>query len=458
MERKFHVDDGVLALASAIRKAGGRALLVGGWVRDCLLRIDSKDYDLEVFGLPLEHLEAVLARFGEVIAIGRSFGVLRIKGMDLDIAIPRKDSKIGQGHRGFVVDLDPDLGFDEAARRRDLTINSIGYDPLTGEILDPHRGRADLEAGRLRATDPGHFTEDSLRGLRVAQFLARFGMSPDRELVGLCSGLDLSDLPGERIQEEFRKLLLKADRPSSGFEFLRKTGLLRFFPELAALIDVPQDPVWHPEGTVWEHTLMVLDEAAKLRTGEPDEDWVLMLGALCHDLGKPATTVTSDDGKVRSPGHEPAGVPVAESFLGGIRVSAGRTAQVAGLVRHHLAPMTLVKDGATAKGYRRLARRLAAAGLDARALHRLATADHFGRTTEEALAREFPEGDEFLRRMEDLAIAEEATADVVLGRHLIARGLQPGREFGAILEACRELQDETGWEDPDRILDQVLAD
>jgi tRNA nucleotidyltransferase (CCA-adding enzyme) len=168
-------------------------------------------------------------------------------------------------------------------------------------------------------------------------------------------------------------------------------------------------------------------------------------------------TASGVNGPQRSSRPVWVGVPVAERFLGSLRVSADRTAQVAGLVRHHLAPMTLVKDGATAKGYRRLARRLAAAGLDARALHRLATADHFGRTTEEALARKFPEGDEFLRRMEDLAIADEAMADVVLGRHLIARGLQPGREFGAILEACRELQDETGWEDPDRILDQVLA-
>ncbi len=457
MEPKFQVDSDVQKLATSIRDAGGRALVVGGWVRDQLLAIDSKDYDLEVFGLSLDRLEEVLSRFGEVIAIGRSFGVLHIKGMALDVAIPRKDSKTGRGHRGFVADLDPDLGFEEAARRRDLTINSIGYDPLSGEILDPHHGEADLVAKRLRATDPAHFAEDSLRGLRVAQFLARFRMQPDPELFELCAALDLSDLPGERIQEEFRKLLLKSDRPSSGFEFLRETGLLRFFPELEEMVGVPQDPAWHPEGTVWEHTMMVLDEAARLRTGNAIEDWVLMLGALCHDLGKPATTAVGDDGKIRSPGHEPAGVPVTEALLERLRTSAEVVAQVGGLVRHHLAPITLVKDGATAKGFRRLARRLAAAGLDARSLHRLATADHFGRTTPDAIAREFPEGDQFLRRMEELAIADDATPDIVMGRHLIARGLKPGREFGAILEACREVQDETGWDDPDRILDRALS-
>jgi tRNA nucleotidyltransferase (CCA-adding enzyme) len=457
MEAKFPVDPKVRDVAVSIREAGGRALLVGGWVRDRLLGIDSKDYDLEVFGLTLERLEAVLSRFGEVIAIGRSFGVLHIKGMDMDVAIPRRDSKAGPGHRGFVVDLDPDLGFDEAARRRDLTINSIGYDLLTGEILDPHGGRDDLSAKRLRATDPAHFAEDSLRGLRVAQFLARFGMAADDELFDLCAGLDLSDLPGERLQDEFRKLLLKAERPSTGFEFLRETGLLKYFPELLAMVGVPQDPVWHPEGTVWEHTMMVLDEAARLRTGHGAEDWTLMLGALCHDLGKPGTTEIDENGKIRSPGHEPAGVPVTEEFLGRLRISAEVSAQVSGLVRHHLAPMVLVKDGAKAKGYRRLARRLAAAGLDARQLHRLATADHYGRTTPEALAREFPEGDEFLKRMEELSIADEAIPDAVLGRHLIARGLRPGRDFGTILAACRDVQDETGWDDPDRILDQVLA-
>ena len=200
MAIEFEVPDRIRKLAKAIREAGGQALLVGGSVRDRLLRdldggessrVDSsgsgspfttKDYDLEVFGLPLPELEAVLSRYGDVIAIGRSFGVLRVKGMDADISIPRRDSKVGQGHRGFIVDLDPSLSFAEAARRRDLTINSIGYDLLTGELLDPHGGRADLAAKRLRATDPAHFGEDPLRGLRVAQFLARFRMEPDREL------------------------------------------------------------------------------------------------------------------------------------------------------------------------------------------------------------------------------------------------------------------------------------
>jgi tRNA nucleotidyltransferase (CCA-adding enzyme) len=234
----FDVDPELEAIALACNKAGGRALLVGGWVRDQLRGVDSKDWDYEVYGLTLDALEEVLATFGEVIRIGRAFGVLRVKGLELDISLPRRDSKTGRGHRGFVVDLDPELDIREASRRRDLTINAISYDPLTGELLDPFDGVEDLRAGVLRAVDPDTFTEDSLRALRVAQFAARFEMQLDPALHALCASLDLTDLPGERIQQELDKLLLRAKRPSIGFEFLRSTVLLRLFPEAHALVGV----------------------------------------------------------------------------------------------------------------------------------------------------------------------------------------------------------------------------
>jgi len=448
------IDPQVIAVAHAVAKAGGRALIVGGFVRDRLLGLESKDHDLEVYGLELERLERCLSEFGEVIAVGRAFGVLRVKGLEMDFSIPRRDSKTGRGHRGFLVELDPTLDFSEAARRRDLTVNSIGLDPLTAEVLDPHAGRTDLEQRRLRATDPEKFGEDSLRGLRVAQFLARFEMGVDEQLFELCRALDLSDLPGERMYDELNKLLLKAKRPSLGFEFLRETGLLRFFPELEAMVGVPQDPEWHPEGTVWEHTLMVVDQAAQDRRGDED-DLVLMLGALCHDLGKPDTTVVVD-GRVRSPLHEDVGVPIAEAFLGRLRASTEITRKIAALVDHHLAPAVYVKGGATAKAYRRLARKLAAVGLDPQMLFRVARADHFGRGTEDAIRREFPAGETFLERMDELDVEETGVRDVVLGRHLIGRGFQPSPWFGTVLAACRDVQDETGWTDPDRILEQGL--
>jgi tRNA nucleotidyltransferase (CCA-adding enzyme) len=451
----FDVAPEVMAMARHLRDAGGRGLLVGGFVRDRLLGLATKDYDFEVFGLPLAALEEALAHFGEVIAVGRAFGVLKVKGFEGDFAIPRRDSKVGQGHRGFVVDLDPQLDFATAARRRDLTINSMAYDPLTAEILDPHGGRRDLEEGILRATDAEKFGEDSLRALRVAQFCARFEMEPDEALFQLCATTDLSDLPGERLGEEIKKLLLKAQRPSQGLEFLRRTGLLRFFPELEAMVGVPQDPEWHPEGTVWEHTLMVVDEAAKLRVAAESENLILMFGALCHDLGKPATTI-EEGGRIKSPDHESQGVGPTRSLLGRLRLAHDLIDQVCAIVLHHLAPAQFVNGGATLKAYRRLARKLAAVDLSVDTFYRATRADHLGRTTPDALARSFPAGDIFLEKMAEVHQAAHATRDVVQGRHLIARGYLAGPRFGPVLAACRDLQDETGSEDPEWILDQVL--
>ncbi len=447
------IPETLLCIARAVASRGGRALIVGGWVRDHLLGAESKDFDVEVYGLPLLELEDVLSRFGEVIAVGKSFGVLRVKGLDCDIAVPRRDSKIGRGHRGFIAELDPSLEYAEAARRRDLTINSMAFDPLSGEVLDPLGGREDLAKRVLRAADPERFGEDPLRALRVAQFRARLEMEPDPELRAICSRTDLSELPGERIREELKKLL-KARRPSIGFEFLRETSLLRFFPELEAMVATPQSSDWHPEGTVWQHTMLVVDEAAAWSSGVEEDDLVLRLAALCHDIGKPATTEIRE-GRVRSPGHEEAGAAIARSFLERLRFPLETVAKVATLVKHHMAPMNFALAGASDKAFRRLGRKLAQAGLSPQLLYVLARADHFGRSTPEAAARSFPAGDSFLERFQAL----EGTGkpkDVVFGRHLIQRGYAPSPWFGEVLEACRDVQDETGWQDPERILDEAL--
>ena len=487
-------------IAAAVRDAGGRAVVVGGWVRDHLLGIRSKDVDVEVFGLDVARLESLLGGFGKVHAVGRAFGVFRVGDVDVDFSLPRRDSKSGPGHRGFDVAPDPSLDFAEAARRRDLTVNSIGIDPLTGEVLDPHGGRGDLERRVLRATDPARFPEDPLRGLRVAQLAARLEMAPDGELIALCRGLDLAELSGERVFEEFRKLLLRAAKPSLGFRVLEDTGLLRFFPELDALRGVPQDPEWHPEGDVWTHTLMVLDVAASLRgaggdgdepehetrpetapargrdendpgranrpaagparggaTGDGGEDLALMFGALCHDLGKPATTAPIG-GRIRSRGHDVEGIAPTCTLLARMRAPGALVERVAALVEHHLAPALFTRNGATAKGYRRLARKLERAGASIELLVKVARADHLGRTTADALAGRFDAGDAFLAAARTCRVEHAAPRDVVLGRHLIARGWRPGPGFAPVLERCRDVQDETGWTDPDRILDRALAE
>ena len=452
------LDPRCIEIAKAVRDAGGQALVVGGWVRDHLLGVRSKDVDIEVFGLDVERLEALLAGFGTVHAVGRAFGVFRVGGIDVDVSMPRRDSKRGPGHRGFDVAPDPSLDFPEAARRRDLAVNSIGIDPLTGAVLDPHGGRLDLQRRVLRATDPTHFPEDPLRGLRVAQLAARLEMAPDEELVALCRTLDLSELSGERVFDEFTKLLLRAAKPSLGFHVLEDTGQLRFFPELDALRGVPQDPEWHPEGDVWVHTLMVLDVAATLRGAEPgDEDLALMLGALCHDLGKPATT-EQVDGRIRSYRHDVEGVTPTRALLARMRAPGALVDKVAALVEHHLAPALFIKNRAAAKGYRRLARKLERAGVGIELLVRVARADHLGRTTDDALAGRFDAGDEFLAAARTHSVERTAPRDAVLGRHLVARGMRPGPDFAPILERCREIQDETGWTDPERILDRALGD
>jgi len=459
------LDPRSVAIAKSVRDAGGRAVVVGGWVRDHLLGLRSKDVDIEVFGLDMERLEALLAGFGKVHAVGRAFGVFRVGGIDVDFSLPRRDSKRGRGHRGFDVASDPSLDFAEAARRRDLTVNSIGIDPLTGEVLDPHQGRRDLERRVLRATDPARFPEDPLRGLRVAQLAARLEMTPDEELVALCRNLDLGELSGERVFDEIRKLLLRAAKPSIGFRVLEDTGQLRFFPELDALRGMPQDPEWHPEGDVWVHTLMVLDAAASLRDiGERDvstedsgENLALMLGALCHDLGKPATTEW-DGGRIRSYRHDVEGVAPTRALLARMRAPGALIDKVAALVEHHLAPALFIRNGATAKGYRRLARKLAHAGVSIDLLVSVARADHLGRTTDDAVAGRFDAGDAFLAAARAHSVERAAPRDAVLGRHLIDRGMQPGPGFAPILERCREIQDETGWTDPERILNRALAD
>ena len=446
------IDPRLPPIVRAVREAGGRALFVGGQVRDRLLGRSSADLDVEVFGLALKELESVLAAFGRVRNVGRSFGVIRIDGLDADFTLPRRDNKTGPGHRGFAVEFAPDLDFANAARRRDFRINSMGFDPLSGEILDPYGGRGDLAARRLRVTDPAHFAEDPLRGLRAAQFAARFELEPDRELLDLASRLDLAELAPERVFGELRKLLLLGKRPAIGLELLRETRLVRFFPEVEALIGVPQDPRWHPEGDVWRHTLLALDRGAELRRGDEDDE-ALMFALLCHDFGKPAVT----EG-LRAPGHDRAGVEPTRNFLRRLRAPGRLIDRVAALVREHLAPAWYVKSEAGPKAYRRLARRLEAAGADFDLLVRVATADQLGRTTAAAVRGEFPEAAVFLERADSALPGLAPPPPAVLGRHLVARGFAPGPTMGRVLAACREIQDETGWSAPDRILDRVLSE
>jgi tRNA nucleotidyltransferase (CCA-adding enzyme) len=280
----------------------------------------------------------------------------------------------------------------------------------------------------------------------------------------LCRPLDLASSAPERQLQEWRKLLGRGTKPSLGLEFLREANLIRFYPELQALIGVPQDPEWHPEGDVWTHTAMVCDAAVQIdaerieREGSQDAepDWALLFGALCHDLGKPATTTAESGGRVRSLGHDVAGMQPTRELLSRLRAPNALIEQVVGLVRHHLAPALLRKGEAGPRAYRRLSRWLAEAGTDMETLEKVARADHFGRTTEDARAGLFDAGDAFLRCAAELSVERKPPVDIVQGRDLVARGMTPGPEFSEILNLCRAVSDDRGWTDPARILDEAL--
>ena len=432
----------VLDISRAVRSAGGRAYLVGGLVRDRLLGVlhDARDIDLEVYGLEGASLRTLLERFGKVNAVGEAFTVYKVG--DIDVSIPRRDSKTGTGHRGFTVTGDPTMTEAEAARRRDFTINAMLCDPLSGDVVDPHGGLADLQAKRLRAVDPATFVEDSLRVLRAMQFAARFELSIDPATVRLCRSIPLHDLPSERIWGEFEKLLLRAKRPSIGLQAGLDLGVIdALFPEMKALVGCPQEPAWHPEGDVWVHTLQAVDLAAGFIADLPmPKQVVVMLGTLCHDLGKPPTTKVID-GRIRSLDHEAEGLPPTTRVLDRLNVHTmdgyDVRRQILAIVDNHLKPglLSRERDKVGDAAFRRLALKCE---LDL--LYRVAKADSLGRRAPGAKEPTSDAQEWFLERAKALNVRHEGEKPLLLGRHLLELGLKPGPKIGEITSKVYELQ------------------
>ncbi|MFI5179067.1 MAG: CCA tRNA nucleotidyltransferase [Vicinamibacterales bacterium] len=425
------------AVATAVREDGGTALVVGGWVRDRLMGVDSpKNVDLEVFRIQPARLRELLERFGTVEAVGESFQVYKLG--DLDVSLPRRDSKAGRGHRGFVVVGDPDMSVEDAARRRDFTVNAISWDPLADQYFDPFDGTADIKARVLRMVDPATFPDDSLRVLRAVQFAARLGFTLEERTRDLCRTIRLDDLPAERIWGEFEKLLL-APQPSIGFSLMMDLGVVSaLFPELQALSGCEQEHEWHPEGDVWVHTLQVIDQA---RTRVDDlprpKQMAIMLGAVCHDFGKPATTAFSD-GRIRSIDHEEQGVAPATAFLDRLNIHTLEgydvRRQVLGLTAQHLKPgmWFKVRDEVGDGAFRRLA-----AKVDLELLARLAKSDCLGREPGHFNCSAM---DWFLERARTLGVEHRPPEPILLGRHVLALGLKPGPRVGEIVKAVYEQQ------------------
>jgi len=448
----------LVLISDNIKSLGGTTYIVGGWVRDCLLKINSNDFDLEIHGLEFDELRSILSAHGRPNLVGKAFGVITmsIKGINYDFSFPRTESKTGVGHKGFLVKPDKNLTFEIAASRRDFTIYSMGIKLPEMTLADPFNGISDLKKGVLKHVSDA-FSEDPLRALRAVHFAARFNLKVDKQTLELCSKQPLDELPNERIFAELQKLLLKSKKPSIGLEVMRISGILKFFPELKALVGVKQDPEWHPEGDVWEHNNLVVDEAAIIRDTEINSDdpnskfekLALMFGALCHDFGKPATTIFKD-GRWRSPSHDVRGVKKTHQFLARITNDQKLIKRVTDYVREHLKPALYynARHNIKPSTIRRLSTKI-----NITRLLRIAKADHFGRHTPDALEKRFEAGDWLLKKSQELDVLSNTPKPLLTGKILLSLGLKPGPKLGDLIKKSFEIQLDEGWGSPEQAID-----
>ncbi len=417
-------------IALAVKQKGGTVYYVGGYVRDKLLGIENKDIDIEVHGITLGELTEILDALGQRLSMGESFGIFGLKGYTLDIAMPRKEKLRGRGHRDFEMFVDPFIGTEKAAMRRDFTVNALMMDVLTEEIVDHFGGIQDLQSKILRHVSGESFPEDALRVLRAAQFAARFDFVVAEETVALCKGISLKDLSRERVEGEMKKALLKAEKPSVFFETLRAMDQLsEWFSELESLIGIEQNPKYHAEGDVWNHTMMVLDAAATLRE-RTQYPVAFMLTALTHDFGKAICTEWRD-GKICSYHHETKGLPLVKAFLHRITSENKVTQYVLNMVEHHMRPNTLAAQISSVKATNKMFDLAMSPG----DLLLFAKADHLGRLFD----GETTDYNNFLQQRLEI-YQKTMEQPYVMGRDLIEAGLQPNAHFTEILQYAHKLR------------------
>jgi tRNA nucleotidyltransferase (CCA-adding enzyme) len=405
-------------------------------VRDLLLGIRPKDFDIEVFGLEAEQLKIILAPLGKTENVGKCFGVLKLwlNGLEVDLTLPRTEYKMADGHRGFSVEINPCLKPEKAALRRDFTINAMMFDPLDDKLLDFHGGQDDLKNKKLRHVSPA-FAEDPLRPLRAVQFAARFQLQLGKKTAELCRLLlaEAETLPVSRIWREWQKWS-HAPYPSHGLQALQESGWLSLYPELAALTGCLQDNRWHPEGDVWLHTLQACDMAAaiadqnKLNMQTREH---LLFAVLCHDLGKPSCTFADEHENLRSPGHCEAGVELSERFLRQIGVPESVIRYVLPLVREHLVHM---HGKPTDRAVRRLAHRLEPANIELWEM--LVESDASGRAPMPASRPALT----WLEKARKLEHQHTSPSPIVTGKLLMTLGMKPGPQMGKLIHRAYEAQ------------------
>ena len=426
-------------IAEKADSLGGKVYFVGGCVRDEVMGIKNKDIDIEIHGLSREQVEKILDSVGERLEYGKNFGIYGLRGLDLDIALPQKKSS-GNGSVTAV----PFMGTYNSAKRRDFTMNALMKNVLTDEMIDHFGGLDDIRSKVVRHIDYETFVEDPLRVLRATQFSARFGFGIAAETVSLCRNIDISALPAERIMLELEKALMRSERPSVFFEQLRRMGQLDYwFSEVKALINVPQNRVYHLEGDAWTHTMMVLDEAAK-RRDSVRYPLGFMMSALCHDFGKAISTTVSEDGTVHSYEHETQGLPIVKKFLERLTTETKLLEYVLNMTELHMEPNTMAK----ARSKLKKTNKLFDSAVEPFDIIQLAVCDGLGKLpkcddTEEFLMQRYGRFVEIMER------------PYLMGRDLIDAGMKPSQDFAEILAYAHKLR--LAGLDKDSQLRQSLA-
>lgn len=419
-----------ILLSELIAEKSGTAYFVGGFVRDKFMKHENKDIDIEVHGISADVLEEILDSIGKRIEIGESFGIYGIKGCCLDIALPRKEHLCGKGHRDFNIDVDPFIGTEKAALRRDFTINALMENIITGEVIDHFGGISDINDKIIRHVSDKTFWEDPLRVLRAAQFAARFEFDIADETLLLCRNIDLSTLSKERIEAELVKAFLKAERPSIFFESLRKMDQLgTWFPEVEMLIGVPQNSKYHMEGDVWNHTMMVIDEAAKYRD-RSTYPYGFMMTALVHDFGK-AICTEKKNGVYHAYEHETKGLTIVKRFLKRITNEKKLIHYVMNMTELHMKPNVLANAEASVKS----TNKMFDSSVSPIDLIYISQSDDKGRKT----LVQSKSTEEFLLKRLDIynKIMEKP---YVTGKDLIDAGLLPNENFKEVLSYAHKLR------------------
>jgi tRNA nucleotidyltransferase (CCA-adding enzyme) len=446
--------DKVHAIVEVINSNKGRALLVGGAVRDMVMSCKVKDVDIEVYGLSEQQLEQLLKQFGPISVVGKAFGVLRLHGLDVDWSLPRADSP---GRKPTVV-IDPFMSVEVAARRRDLTMNAMALDLMTDELIDPCNGMSDIKNKMLRTPDARFFIQDPLRFYRVMQFIGRFEMWPDDELNALCATMDIAHISRERIEEEFKKLFLYSARPSHGIRWLHSIGRLHeVLPELAATVGVEQNLKYHPEGDVFEHSMQAVDAMAVIAHNYDNEfdKLVLLYAALCHDLGK-VTTSTIVNGVIKSIGHEKDSKKFTRTMMKRITHNVDLMSAVSSLVLYHMTPLQFTSNKAKLPAYKRLANKLAH-DVNMLMLIDLCIADKRGRNGagHEPLTCDFPDVELFREKVEQAGVSTGAVEPILNGADLLDV-VSPGPQMGQLLHKAYEMQIEQGVTDKQLLKEYVI--